>query len=202
MKIVGLSFSPRPDGNTMILLDQVLKGAQHENADVDIVSIAGKNIQPCDGCNSCRHTGTCHIQDDDVPAILEKMLAADGLVFGTPVYFYNMTGQAKSVIDRTFSLNQPDRNLANKVGGVVALAGSLGLVDALKDFYFYMITRQILPAGFVAAYAGARGEIKKKEKAMLQAYTLGQQIVHMVEQKFIYPKEFPGTHIAFGTHTH
>jgi multimeric flavodoxin WrbA len=202
VKVIGLSFSPRLEGNTMALLDQVLQGARQQGAVTELISVAGKNIRPCDGCNACRHTGICHIKDDDAPLILEKMLESDGFIFGTPVYFYGMTGQAKALIDRTFSLNQPGRNLANKVAGVVALAGSLGLVDALKDLYFYMITRQILPVSFVAAYASAKGEIRKRERAMQQALTLGQQIAQVIDQKFVYPEHFPGTHIAFGTHTH
>ncbi len=202
MKILGLSFSPRKDGNTMIVLDQVLQGARQENAETELVSLAGKNIRPCEGCYACQRTGICKIQDDDAPAILDKMAAADGVVFGTPIYFYSLVGQGKMLIDRTFSLSQPERSLANKVGGVVALAGSLGLVDGLKDLYFYMVTRQMLPASFVAVYGGAKGEVRKREKAMHQAFVLGQQMVHIAEQKFVYPRAFPGTHIGFGTHTH
>jgi multimeric flavodoxin WrbA len=202
MKILALSFSPRKEGNTMIMLDQVLLGARQEGASTELYSLAGKTVLPCDGCNSCRSTGTCHIKEDDMPVILEKMLEADGLVFGTPIYFYNMTAQGKAVIDRTYSLSKPERSLANKVGGVVAVAGSFGLADAVKDIYFYMITRQILPASFVAVYGGSRGEIRKREKAMQAGYVLGQQMVHIIEQKFVYPKDYPGTHFAYGTHTH
>ena len=69
--------------------------------------------------------------------LYSKIMKADGIVFGTPIHFYGMTAQAKTIIDRTYSLNKPDRSLRNKVGGVVTVAGSLGLINALKDFYFF-----------------------------------------------------------------
>jgi multimeric flavodoxin WrbA len=133
--------------------------------------------------------------------LYKKMLASEGIIFGTPVYFYNMTAQGKAVIDRTIALGHPDKNLANKVGGIVVVGGSLGLIDAVKDLYFYMVTRQMLPANFVAAYAASKGDVKKLEKCMKSAVELGKQIVRIVERKFTYPEEFQATHIAYGTHT-
>ena len=84
----------------------------------------------------------------------------------------------------------------------MVVAGSLGLVDALKDFYFYFATRQIIPANFVAAYAGGKGEITNMKQGMKAARELGQQMVRIATQKFKYPAEFGRTHIAYGTHTH
>ena len=109
--------------------------------------------------------------------LYRKMLAADGIIFGTPVYFYNMTAQAKAIIDRTMGMGQPDMGLANKVGGVVAVAGSFGLASAVKDLYFYIITRPMIPASYVAAYAGPAGDVKKLEKCMKAAFDLGRQMV-------------------------
>jgi multimeric flavodoxin WrbA len=77
-------------------------------------------------------------------ALQDKMLAADGIIFGTPVYFYGMTAQAKTVIDRSLGLVTPERNLANKVCGVVASCGSLGMIDAIR-FYLLYFTRRMLP---------------------------------------------------------
>jgi len=198
VKILGLSFSPRPDGNTVTLLNQALGGAQEEGAETELYSVAGKDIKPCDGCWGCRKAGQCHIKDD-MQEIYTKLLEADGIIFGTPVYFYNMTGQGKTVIDRTIALNQPGRNLANKVGGIVAVAGSFGLVDAVKDLYFYMITRRMLPASFIAAYAGGKGDVKNMEKCMQATRELGHEMVKIAAKKFQYPEG--GTHIAYGTHT-
>jgi multimeric flavodoxin WrbA len=195
MKILGLSFSPRKDGNTVILLEEALSGARQEGAETELYSIADKDIKPCDGCWGCRKDGKCHIKDD-MQEIYEKLLDADGIIFGTPVYFYNMTGQSKTVIDRTIALGG---RLANKVGGIVAVAGSFGLVDAVKDLYFYMITRRMLPASFIAAYAGGKGDVKDLEKCLKATKDLGKEMVQIIGRNFEYPEG--GTHIAYGTHT-
>jgi multimeric flavodoxin WrbA len=198
MKILGLSFSPRPSGNTIVLLNQALGGARDEGAETELYTVAGKDIKPCDGCWGCRETGECHIKDE-MQNLYARLLEADGIIFGSPVYFYNMTGQGKTVIDRTIALNKPGRNLANKVGGIVAVAGSFGLADTVKDLYFYMITRRMLPASFVAAYGGGKGDVKNLEKCMKAAKDLGKEMVQIVNKKFEYPTG--GTHIAYGTHT-
>jgi len=195
VKILGLSFSPRKQGNTEILLGEALGAAKAQGAETELYSIAGKDIKPCDGCWGCRQTGECHIKDD-MQGLYAKLLEADGIIFGTPVYFYNMTGQGKTVIDRTIAL---DGKLANKVGGIVAVAGSFGLVDAVKDLYFYMITRRMLPASFIAAYAGGKGDVKDLEKCMKATKELGEEMVQIAAKKFQYPEG--GTHIAYGTHT-
>ena len=200
MKILGLSCSPRKQGNTAILLGEALKGARQEGAEVELYSLSGKTIEPCDGCGTCWETGECHIKDD-MQKLYQKLLAADGIIFGTPVYFYNMAAQAKAVMDRTMSLDRSEKNLANKVGGIVVVAGGLGLIDAIKDLYFYIVTRPMLPANYVAAYGAPKGDVKKLEKGMKAAYDLGRQMVQLVNKKFEYPTEFIAPAIAYGTHT-
>ncbi len=200
MKILALSFSAREQGNTEILLDTVLAGARQKGAETELYRVAEKEIKPCDGCGDCFKTGACPIEDD-MQELYGKMLEADGIIFGSPVYFYNITAQGKAVIDRTIAIGHGGKTLANKVGGVVVVGGSLGLVDAVKDLYFYMVTRQMIPANFVAAYASSKGDVKKLEKCMKTAGELGQQVVLIAKKRFTYPDEIKGPHFAFGTHT-
>ena len=200
MKILAISGSPRKEGNTVTLLNEALAGAKSEGAEVELYSVAGKNIQPCDGCWGCTRTGECHIKDD-MQVLYNKMVEADGIIFGTPIYFYGMTAQAKAVMDRTIALGKPERNLTSKVGGVVAVCGSLGLVDALKDFSFYMMTRRMLPAGHVSAYAGSPDDLKKMEQCMKAIRDLGRLMVALVKMNFRFPAEFMARPIAYGTHT-
>lgn len=201
MKILGISCSPRRQGNTETLLNEALQGAQQDGAEVELYSIAGKNIAPCDACDACRKTGECHIKDD-MQDLYKKMLEANGIIFGTPIYLYNMAAQCKIVMDRAFALSVPNRNqLANKVGGIVVVCGSFGSISAVKDLYFYIITRRMLPANYVAAYGGAKGEVKSMEQCMKAARDLGRQMVALSAMNFKYPSEFMGRTIAYGTHT-
>jgi multimeric flavodoxin WrbA len=200
MKILGLSFSPREQGNTELLMDKSLAGARSQGARTELYRVADKNIKPCDGCGACFKAGECHIKDD-MQEVNKKLLKADGIIFGSPVYFYNITAQGKAVIDRTLPLALKGKGLANKVGGIVIVGGSLGLVDAVKDLYFYIVLRQMIPANFVAAYASNKGDVKKLEKCMKAAEELGVQMVKIAEKKFVYPEEIKASHIGFGTHT-
>jgi multimeric flavodoxin WrbA len=200
MKILGVSFSPRKDGNTVAMLNEVLTTAKKAGAEVELYSVAGKNIQPCDGCWGCTKTGKCHIKDDTAE-LLDKMCDADGIIFGTPIYFWGMTAQAKAVIDRTISLNKPEHSLNNKVCGVVASCGSLGMVDALKDLSYYIIQRRMLPANQVSAYLMSPDDLKKMPRCLEELSKLGRQMVTLVKMNFKYPDEFARGPGAFGTHT-
>jgi multimeric flavodoxin WrbA len=200
MKILAISGSPRENGNTEILLGEVLDGAKADGAEVELYRVSGKNIQPCDGCWSCMKEGVCHIKDD-MQELYEKLLAADGIIIGTPVYYYAMTAQTKTIIDRSMPRSHPKGNLANKIGGVVVVGGSLGLVDALKDIYFYFVTQRIIPANYIAAYGGVKGDVNKLKKGRQAARDLGRQMVKMAQQGFEYPPEFMSPMFAYGTHT-
>ena len=189
MKILGLSCSPRKSGNTEILVGEALDGAQSEGVEVELFSLSGKEIKPCDGCYACRETGKCHI-DDDMQTVYQQLVEADGIIFGTPIYFYSMTSQAKAIIDRTIALRRPGIKLANKVGGVITVAGSLGLIDAIKDLYFYIAINHMVPADYVAATASEKGAIRKNERAMKAAWELGREMVQLVRKGFEFPGEF------------
>jgi len=200
MKILGLSCSPRKSGNTAILLEEALSGAQQEGAETELFSVSGKDIRPCDGCWACFGTGDCHIKDD-MQALLLKKVEADGIIFGTPVYVYSMTGQAKTIMDRMLALSAPGKNLANKVGGVVVVAGSIGIIDPVKDLYFNMVMGKMIPANLVAVYANDKGEVRKMEQGMKAAHSLGREMVQIAAKGFEYPAEFARNFYAFGTHT-
>jgi multimeric flavodoxin WrbA len=200
MKILGISFSPREQGNTELLIEKALDAASRNGAETELYRVADKTIHPCDGCGSCYTTGECPIKDD-MQEVNTKLLEADGILFGTPVYFYNMTAQGKTVIDRTLALGHNGKGLANKVGGVIVVGGSLGLIDAVKDLYFYIVLRQMIPANFVAAYASNKGDVKKLGKCMKAAEELGVQMVKIAGKKFTYPEEIKASHIGYGTHT-
>jgi multimeric flavodoxin WrbA len=200
MKILGLSCSPRIKGDTVTLLNAALEGARSEGAETELWSVADKIIHPCDACRACAGTGVCKIKDD-MQELYEKMLGAEGIIFGTPVYFWDVTAQAKAIIDRTFALNTPQKSLANKVGGIVVVAGSLGRIDVLKELYFYMATRRIIPANYIAADPVPDGGLKAMKKCLQAANDLGRQMVKIAAQKFEYPPDIPRSAPAYGTHT-
>lgn len=99
-KVLVLSSSPRRGGNSDLLCDEFVKGAEQSGNAVEKIFLKDKKINYCTGCGVCNDTHVC-VQKDDMADILAKMVNADVIVFATPVYFYSMCGQLKTLIDRT-----------------------------------------------------------------------------------------------------
>jgi multimeric flavodoxin WrbA len=99
-KVLILSSSPRKKGNSNALFDRFMEGAIEAKHQVEKVVLADKKINYCTGCYACRGNGRC-AQKDDMAQILDSMIEADVIVMATPVYFYTMCAQMKTVIDRT-----------------------------------------------------------------------------------------------------
>ena len=206
MNVLGISCSPKKNGCTVTLVNEALKGAKQEGAKTELYSLSGKDIKPCDGCRTCAKTGVCRIKDD-MHDLYKKMTEANAIIYGTPTYFYSMASQTKIIIDRSRALHDvPTKNLpnrlANKVGGVIAVGGSLGLVDILKDLYFYMITHYMLPGDYAAVYALEKKELEKRVEGKKAVFTLGRQMARLASIKFEYPSDLMTPSIAYGTWKH
>jgi multimeric flavodoxin WrbA len=198
MKVLGIVCSPRVGGNTEILVNEALAGAKELAAGVELIRLAERNISFCDGCDSCKKTKRCKIEDD-MQEIYLKLLEADGIIFGTPVYFWNVSAQAKALIDRTYVFRE-DLSLRNKVVGVVVVGRRTGATQAFNAFNsFFTIHRMISAAGAMAyanreeigprgrgggaiAYAGEKGEVRKDEQGMAEARLLGTVIAKSIRK--------------------
>jgi multimeric flavodoxin WrbA len=189
MKVTGIVCSPRKGGNTEILVREALAGAQDCGAEIELLTVWDRDIRPCDGCQSCEKTGTCRIKDG-VQEIFQRLLQADGIVWGTPVYFFSATAQAKMLIDRSYSLYQKGGGLANKVSGVVSVGASLGNAGVWNLFSSFFSVHHMLPTDFVYGYARSKNDISKDRHAMKASRELGRQIALLVERKFKFPEMY------------
>lgn len=106
-RIVVLSTSLRPGSNSERLASEFARGAIDAGNDVEIISLRGKKIEFCMGCFTCLETGSCVIKDD-AAQIEQKVLNADVVVWASPIYYYEMSGQMKTLIDRLNSLYPKD----------------------------------------------------------------------------------------------
>jgi len=183
MKVLGITCSLRKGGNTEILIRETLSSAKEAGAEVELLTLIGKEIKPCDGCGTCRKEGECHIKDDMQP-IYEKLLEAEGIILGTPVYFWNMTGQAKVLLDRTYCLRHPRFKLQNKVGGIVVVAGRRGLANTAMSIQTYFVAHHMIVADSVAGLGNVKGSVKKDEYAMKGAWETGKQLVALIRKGF------------------
>ena len=177
-KIIVLVGSMRKDGNTDLLVQAFTEGASKNN-DVEIVSVADYQVNPCIGCNSCfsREENKC-FQDDDMSKIYEKLRTADIVVIASPVYFYGISAQLKAIIDR---LHTPMRNEfpIKKLALLLVGAASLpNLFDAIKlqyqlvlDFFHLENIGMVLVRGVKDT-----GDIEGN-KALKEAFELGLSIL-------------------------
>jgi multimeric flavodoxin WrbA len=101
--ILGIVGSPRRNGNTEILVDEVLAAAEENGAKVHKVILSKLDIGPCRACDTCRKTGKC-VQKDDMEELATKMKNSDVLVLGTPVYWWGPTAQFKAFLDRWYGV--------------------------------------------------------------------------------------------------
>lgn len=100
-QVLGIVGSPRRGGNTEVLVDEVLRGAQEAGAITEKVILSNLHIEPCLACDTCYQTGAC-VHDDDMAALRKQMEASDIWVFGTPVYWWGPTAQFKTFMDRWY----------------------------------------------------------------------------------------------------
>lgn len=98
-KVLVISTSLRPHSNSHALAEAFADGAREAGNDVELVTLRNRDIRFCIGCLSCQKTRKCVI-DDDAPAIVAKMHDADVIAFATPIYYYEMSGQMKTLLDR------------------------------------------------------------------------------------------------------
>ena len=106
-KVIVISTSLRPGSNSHALAEQFAKGAEAAGHQVELVSLRGKEIKFCVGCLACQKVGAC-VFKDDVPAIMESVLNSDVVCWATPIYYYEMSGQMKTLIDRMNAMYPKD----------------------------------------------------------------------------------------------
>ena len=175
-KVLILSSSPRRNGNSDLLCDRFLEGAKSAGHDVEKIFLKDKNINYCTGCGSCSMGKGCP-QKDDVPEILEKMIASDVIVMATPVYFYTMCGQMKTLIDRCCARYQEIKNKDFYFIVAAAIDSKPAMERTINEFRGFTTCLEGPKEKGVVYGIGAWkvGEIKGTP-AMDEAYKMGQEI--------------------------
>ncbi|MBR1600530.1 MAG: flavodoxin family protein [Alphaproteobacteria bacterium] len=177
-KVLIVSSSLRGGSNSDILAREVQKGALDAGNDVEYISLKGKNIKFCIGCLSCQKTYKC-VQTDDMADLIDKVQNADVLVFATPIYYYEMSGQLKTFLDRCNPLF-PQKNKFKDVYLITssyddavnasdrAISGIKGWIECFEQSHF---------AGAVVGGGLNNPKDAKKQDDLLQkAYELGKNV--------------------------
>ena len=150
--VLGVSGSPR-HAATDILVQATLLGAAAVAADVttEFVSLAGKRVEPCNGCAPCNAAARCLI-DDDMRPLYDRLLAADAIIVGSPVYYGAPTALCKAFMERVQGLGIREKRLRLKVGGAIATGGSRsgGQESTLAALHLWFQILDMLPVGITS----------------------------------------------------
>ena len=181
MKIVGFIGSPRKKGNTTTIVNEVLRGAQEAGAETKVFNLNQLSIRGCQGCYKCQTPeGKC-VQKDDMAPLYDEIYSADAIVIGTPIYWFQVTGQTKTFIDRLLAFlylkdGQPG-NFRNKLKGKKTVtvfsqgqpdtslfASNFDLNEGVLNFLGFKVQARIVAGGMMSE-DDAKGNTAILEKA-------------------------------------
>jgi len=184
MKIVAIVGSPRPAGNTNYLVDQALDEAKAHGCEVEKIMLSQYRIEGCRGHDRCATYEKCKI-DDDIPMILDKFRTADGTILATPVYYYNMTAQMKTFVDRNYFLYTHGIRLQSRCMGLIVVAGGAG-----EDITIRAVRRCFgLQGGnsdknwlVVSGYASRVGDMQHNAPLIAEARQMGKRMAETLKK--------------------
>ena len=188
MKVVAFSGSARKDGNTAILINNVLQELEKEGIETELFQFAGKKIRGCLACMKCfeNQDQRCSNKNDVLNECLEKMIEADGIILGSPTYFSNVSTEIKALIDRAGLVSIANGHmLKRKVGAAVVAvrrAGSVSVFDAIN--YFFFINQLIVP-GSIYWNMGIgldKGDVEKDEEGIQTMKVLGENMAWLLKK--------------------
>lgn len=188
MKVVGINGSPRKEGNTSILIRTVFEELEKEGIETEYIQLGGKKIAGCRACFKCwdKKNEKCTVDNDAFNECMEKMVAADGILLGSPTYFTDVSAEMKALIDRSgFVALANDHLFKRKVGAAVVAvrrAGSTHVFDTINHLFF--ITQMIVPGSsyWNMGIGLEKGDVSKDEEGLATMRTLGQNMAWLMKK--------------------
>jgi multimeric flavodoxin WrbA len=188
MKVVAFNGSPRKNGNTAMLINQVFSELEKNGIETELVQVGGKKIRGCLACGKCfqNKDKKCVIKDDILNECLEKMIEADGIIIGSPTYFANVSTEIKALIDRAgYVAIANDRMLSRKVGAAVVAvrrAGAANVFDAINKFF--LINQMIVPgsAYWNLGIGSDKGDVESDDEGMNTMKVLGENTAWLLNK--------------------
>jgi multimeric flavodoxin WrbA len=188
VKVVAFNGSARKDGNTAILIRRVLQILEEEGIKTELIQLAGQQIHGCNACRTCYTTKNkrCIIKDDNVNAYIRKMIKADGIIIGSPVYFSMMTPELKALMDRAFYVARANSDMFKRKVGVAVVAvrraGGIPTFDAIN--HFFLISQMIVPGSsyWNIGIGRKKGDVEGDEEGLKIMEDLGKTMAWLLKK--------------------
>ena len=202
MKVVAFNGSPRVGGNTEIMIKKVFCELEKEGIETELIQVGRENIRGCIACFKCmeNQNNKCIIAGDNVNTYFQKMIEADAIILGSPVYCSDMSGQMKCFIDRTSLLAKANSDiLARKIGASIVAVRRNGAMHTFNSLNSFFTINQMIVVGssyWNMGFGLAAGEVEQDGEGMVTMENLGKNMAWLLktldESKVAQPK-----HVVF-----
>ncbi|NTV28827.1 MAG: flavodoxin family protein [Candidatus Omnitrophica bacterium] len=187
MKVLAINGSARKDGNTAILIEKVLAELRREGIETELIQLAGKPVRGCTACYGCyRNKDNRCVIDDQANQCIQKMIAADGIILGSPVYVADVSSEMKALMDRACLVTRANGGtLRRKVGAAVIAVRRGGAVHAFDTInHFFTISEMVVVGSCYWNFAFGReiGEVEKDEEGLRTMTVLGQNMAWLLKK--------------------
>lgn len=188
MKVLGINGSPHKDGNTSLLIKEVFRLLEDQGIETEIFQLGGKQVHGCTACGKCRDAkdGKCHIKNDAINECIKKMIEADAIIIGSPVYFANVSTEIKALIDCAgYATRGAGHILQKKVGAGVVAVRRAGEMHALNSInHFLLISQMIIPGSsyWNIGVGKQPGDVLKDEEGIQTMHTLGENMAWLLNK--------------------
>ena len=188
MKVTAFNGSPRQEGNTALLIGHVFEALNKEGIETELVQVGGGKIHGCIACYKCfaSKDQRCAVTDDIANSCVEKMLASDGIIIGSPTYFAALTPETKALIDRCGMVSRANGDMFKRKAGaaVVAVrrAGAINVFDTIN--HFFTIGQMIIPGSSYWNIGIGRnvGDVEQDEEGVKTMRDLGENMAWLLKR--------------------
>ena len=188
MKVVAINGSPRKSGNTALLIQEIFKILEIEGIETELIQLGNKKVHGCTACGICKEKkdGKCHIKNDALNQCIEKMVEADGVIVGSPVYFADVTTEIKALIDVAGYVTRASGHLLKRKVGAAVIAvrrgGALHAFESINNFF--LINQMIVPGSNYWNFAIGRdsGDVLNDAEGMQTMHTLTENMAWLLKK--------------------
>lgn len=188
MKVTAFNGSPRKSGNTSLLIGHVFEGLHQEGIETELVQVGGEAIHGCRACYRCfdKKDQRCAFQDDIVNQCIEKMLASDGIIIGSPTYFAALTPETKALIDRCGMVAKANSDMLGRKAGAAVVAvrrgGAISVFDTIN--HFFTIGQMIIPGSsyWNIGIGRSEGDVEQDEEGVRTMRVLGENMAWLLKR--------------------
>lgn len=187
MKVLAINGSARKDGNTAILINTIFEELNKAGIETEMVQFSGNVIEPCKACFACSGQKNCVHRKDMFWEVFDKMMNADGIILGSPVYCANISANMQAFLERAAVVCDMNRGLLNnkyKVGASVAAVRRGGAMQAIDAMNHFFLNQEMIVVGSTywnMVYGQMPGDVLKDEEGLANMRNLGENMAYLLK---------------------